>query len=147
VTGKVRPGTITSMEAKPRMLDEVAHAGPEHLGPGFVAGFHRKQGYPDFPADASAEAGTDSEPKAAGDHAMTAPVPVLVITGPVGSGKSTIAVQVRHERIRSREASDPSWYLDAATHGAQILEQAEFEDHLVDNENRPAQAHLFGAHR
>ena len=43
-----------------------------------------------------------------------------------------------HERIRSREASDPSWYLDAATHGAQVLEQAEFEDHLVDNENRPA---------
>jgi SAM-dependent methyltransferase len=29
------------------MLDEMAHAGPEHLDPAFVAGFDRKQGYPD----------------------------------------------------------------------------------------------------
>jgi hypothetical protein len=29
------------------MLDELAHAGAEHLDPGFVAGFDRKQGYPD----------------------------------------------------------------------------------------------------
>ncbi|HEX8927725.1 MAG TPA: class I SAM-dependent methyltransferase [Actinomycetota bacterium] len=32
---------------KPWMLDELAHAGPEHLDPDFVAGFERKQGYPD----------------------------------------------------------------------------------------------------
>ena len=47
---------------------------------------------------------------------------------------------VLHERIRSREASDPSWYLEAATSTAQVLEQAGVEDHLVDNENRPATA-------
>jgi ubiquinone/menaquinone biosynthesis C-methylase UbiE len=29
------------------VLDELAHAGPEHLDPAFVAGFDRKQGYPD----------------------------------------------------------------------------------------------------
>jgi SAM-dependent methyltransferase len=29
------------------ILDELAHAGPEHLDPAFVAGFDRKQGYPD----------------------------------------------------------------------------------------------------
>jgi hypothetical protein len=33
------------------MLDELAHAGPEHLDPGFVAGFDRKQGYPDYSDD------------------------------------------------------------------------------------------------
>src|SRR5215207_8795031 len=33
------------------MLDELGHAGPEHLNPGFVAGFDRKQGYPDVEAD------------------------------------------------------------------------------------------------
>jgi hypothetical protein len=165
---------------------------------------------------------------AAGDRAVTAPVPVLVITGPVGVGKSTIAaeaawllrqadvphalvdldrieqcwpvpaddpenervshrnlacmwanfrqagadrlifarvletrsllgrvteavpgaqitvvrlrapVPVLHERIRSREAGDPDWFLDAATHTAEVFEQAQVEDHLVDNENRPA---------
>jgi hypothetical protein len=164
---------------------------------------------------------------AAGDRAVTAPVPVLVITGPVGVGKSTIAAEsawllrkadvphalvdldrieqcwpvpaddpwnervshrnlaciwanfrqagadrlifvrvlesrsglrrvteavpgaqftvvrlrapmaVLHERIRSREASDPDWFLGAATHTAEVFERAQVEDHLVDNENRP----------
>jgi predicted kinase len=45
---------------------------------------------------------------------------------------------VLHQRIRSREASDPDWFLGAATHTAEVLEQAQVEDHLVDNENRPA---------
>jgi hypothetical protein len=45
---------------------------------------------------------------------------------------------VLHARIRSREASDPSWFLGAATHTAEVLEQARVEDHLVDNEDRPA---------
>jgi hypothetical protein len=45
---------------------------------------------------------------------------------------------VLHERIRSREASDPDWFLDAATHTAEVFERAQVEDHLVDNENRPA---------
>ncbi len=173
-------------------------------------------------------AGAAGEPQVAGDRAMTAPVPVLVITGPVGVGKSTIAneaawllrqadiphalvdldrveqcwpvpaddpwnervshrnlacmwanfrqagadrlifvrvlearsllrrvadavpgaqitvvrlrapLSVLHERIRSREASDPDWFLGAATHTAKVFEQAQVEDHLVDNENRPA---------
>ena len=165
---------------------------------------------------------------ATGDRAVTAAVPVLVITGPVGVGKSTIAAEaawllrqadvphalidldrieqcwpvpaddpwnervshrnlacmwanfrqagadrlifarvletrsllrrvteavpgaqitvvrlwapvvVLQERIRSREASDPDWFLGAATHTAEVLERAQVEDHLVDNENRPA---------
>ncbi len=29
------------------MIDELEHAGPEHLDPAFVAGFDRKQGYPE----------------------------------------------------------------------------------------------------
>ena len=29
------------------MIDELAHAGPEHLDPAFVAGYDRKQGDPD----------------------------------------------------------------------------------------------------
>ena len=165
---------------------------------------------------------------AAGDQARAASVPVLVITGPVGVGKSTIAAeaasllrqadvpyalvdldrieqcwpvpaddpwneQVSHrnlacmwanfreagadrliftrvletrsllwrvteavpgaqitvvrlraplavlqERIRSREAGDPDWFLGAAIHTAEVFERAQVEDHVVDNENRPA---------
>lgn len=33
------------------MVDELAHAGPEHLDPGFVAGYDRKQGFPDPAGD------------------------------------------------------------------------------------------------
>jgi SAM-dependent methyltransferase len=33
------------------MIDELAHAGPEHLDPAFVAGYDRKQGYPDAAGD------------------------------------------------------------------------------------------------
>jgi hypothetical protein len=41
-------------------------------------------------------------------------------------------------RIRAREAGDPGWFLEAAVHTAQVLEQARVEDHLVDNADRPA---------
>ena len=44
------------------MIDELAYAGPEHLDAAFVAGFDRKQGYPD-PAedlDALAAQGLDA---------------------------------------------------------------------------------------
>src|SRR6516162_6182297 len=33
------------------ITDELAHAGPEHLDPEFVAGYDRKQGYPDSAED------------------------------------------------------------------------------------------------
>ena len=36
------------------MIDELAHAGPEHLDPAFVAGYDRKQGYPDPAEDVDA---------------------------------------------------------------------------------------------
>jgi len=36
------------------MIDELAHAGPEHLDPDFVAGYDRKQGYPDPVGDLAA---------------------------------------------------------------------------------------------
>lgn len=39
--------------SKPWMIDELAHAGPEHLDPDFIAGYDQKQGRPD-PAEALA---------------------------------------------------------------------------------------------
>ena len=42
------------MEEATWLLDELAHAGPEHLDAEFIAGFDRKQGYPDPEADIAA---------------------------------------------------------------------------------------------
>ena len=39
---------------RPWMIDELAHAVFEHLDPGFVAGFDRRQGYPDPAGDLAA---------------------------------------------------------------------------------------------
>jgi hypothetical protein len=36
------------------MIDELAHAGAEHLNDAFVAGYDRKQGYPDPAEDLAA---------------------------------------------------------------------------------------------
>ncbi len=36
---------------QPWLLDELAHAGPEHLDAAFIAGYDRKQGHPDPAAD------------------------------------------------------------------------------------------------
>src|SRR5271163_2111597 len=38
-------------DAESWRLDELAHAGPEHLDPAFIAGYDRKQGYPDPAVD------------------------------------------------------------------------------------------------
>jgi len=49
------PGTSAASGAPaPWVIDETAHAGPEHLDAAFVAGFDRKQGYPDPAPDVAA---------------------------------------------------------------------------------------------
>lgn len=44
------------------VIDELAHAGPEHRDPAFVSGYDRKQGWPDFSPDVGVlrEHGVDS---------------------------------------------------------------------------------------
>jgi chloramphenicol 3-O-phosphotransferase len=46
-------------------------------------------------------------------------------------------LQVLHDRLRRREAGDPSWFLDAATALHTSMEQAGLADHVVDNAARP----------
>ncbi|MGH3251859.1 MAG: hypothetical protein ACRDOI_37395 [Trebonia sp.] len=93
MTEKAGTGTITTMEAKTWMLDELAHAGPEHLDPGFVAGFDRKQGYPDFSADVSVLAapqpGSTSWPPTSTGRS-TAPTPALSADISPGTGPARI---------------------------------------------------------
>jgi SAM-dependent methyltransferase len=51
---RVLPGADDRLMDETWVLDELAHAGAEHLDAGFIAGFDRKQGYPDPGADIAA---------------------------------------------------------------------------------------------
>src|SRR5215831_370648 len=81
---------------KPWMLDELAHAGPEHLDPDFVAGFDRKQGYPDFANDLAVLA----------DHGIGS-ASTLVDFG-AGTGGFALAAAARVGRVVAVGVS-PAW--------------------------------------
>ena len=66
------------------MLDELRHAGAEHLDPVFVAGFDRKQGHPDVEADLQVL----RQHSALGDHAT-------VVDLGTGTGRFALAA-ARH---------------------------------------------------
>ena len=78
---------------KPWMLDELAHAGPEHLDPDFVAGFDRKQGYPDFADDLAVLA----------DHGIGS-ASTLVDLG-AGTGRFALAAAPRVGRVVAIDVS------------------------------------------
>jgi ubiquinone/menaquinone biosynthesis C-methylase UbiE len=78
---------------KPWMLDELAHAGPEHLDPCFVAGFDRKQGYPDFAEDLAVLA----------DFGI-GPASTLVDVG-AGTGRFALAAAPRVGRVVAVDVS------------------------------------------
>lgn len=69
------------------MLDELAHAGPEHLDPGFVAGFDRKQGWPDPSEDLALLDGR------------------TVVDLGAGTGRFAIAAAKRFERVVAVDVS------------------------------------------
>ncbi|WP_223843035.1 class I SAM-dependent methyltransferase [Amycolatopsis methanolica] len=71
----------------PCMLDELAHAGPEHLDPGFVAGFDRKQGRPDPSEDLALLDGR------------------TVVDLGAGTGRFAIAAAKRFDRVKAVDVS------------------------------------------
>jgi SAM-dependent methyltransferase len=75
------------------MIDELAHAGPEHLDPAFVAGYDRKQGYPDPAADLAAF----------GAHGLDA-ASVVVDIG-AGTGQFAIAAARRFGHVTAVDMS------------------------------------------
>jgi ubiquinone/menaquinone biosynthesis C-methylase UbiE len=78
---------------KPWLIDELAHAGPEHLDPEFVAGYDRKQGFPD-PSDHLAEF------EARGlDEAST------VVDLGAGTGQFALAAAKRFRRVVAADIS------------------------------------------
>jgi ubiquinone/menaquinone biosynthesis C-methylase UbiE len=75
------------------MIDELAHAGPEHLDPEFVAGYDRKQGYPDPAEDLDAFAA----------HGL-GPVSSVVDLG-AGSGQFALAAARRFGHVTAVDVS------------------------------------------
>jgi len=73
-------------------LDELAHAGPEHLDAEFVAGYDRKQGFP------------SPEPDLAVLAAYGALGPTVVDLG-TGTGRFALAVAARCERVVAVDVS------------------------------------------
>jgi SAM-dependent methyltransferase len=80
------------------MIDELAHAGPEHLAPAFVAGFDRKQG---FGSRSVADPADDLEVFAAHGLASTS---TLVDLG-AGTGRFAIAAARRFGRVVAVDVS------------------------------------------
>lgn len=75
------------------MIDELAHAGPEHLDAVFVAGYDRKQGYPDPAADLAV----------LHDHGV-GPASTVVDLG-AGSGRLTLAAAPHVGRVVAVDVS------------------------------------------
>jgi ubiquinone/menaquinone biosynthesis C-methylase UbiE len=78
---------------KPWMLDERAHAGPEHLDPSFVAGYERKQGYPDPAEDLAVLAA----------HGLDASSTVVDLGA--GTGRFAIAAARRFAKVTAVDVS------------------------------------------
>lgn len=74
-------------------LDELAHAGPEHLDPGFVAGFDQKQGRPD-----------PSEDLAELEAHGVGPAATVVDLG-AGSGQFALPAALRFGRVVAVDVS------------------------------------------
>jgi SAM-dependent methyltransferase len=78
---------------EPWLIDELAHAGPEHLDPAFITGYDRKQGYPDPAEDlASFEA-----------HGLDGTSAVVDLGA--GSGQFALAAARRFGRVTAVDIS------------------------------------------
>jgi SAM-dependent methyltransferase len=75
------------------MIDELAHAGPEHLDPDFVAGYDRKQGHPDPAEDLDAFAA----------HGLS--LASAVVDLGAGSGQFALAAARRFGRVTAVDVS------------------------------------------
>lgn len=75
------------------LIDELAHAGPEHLDAEFVSGYDRKQGFPDPAADLAAFA----------EHGLDE-TSTLVDLG-AGTGRFTLAAAARFRRVVAVDVS------------------------------------------
>lgn len=93
------------------LLDETAHAGPEHLDPGFVAGYDRKQGYPPV----------DAEVDVLRERGALAPGATVVDLG-AGTGRFAVAAAPHCARVVAVDVSPAHVRRSAAAAGASNVE-------------------------
>ena len=96
------------------MLDELAHAGPEHLDEEFITGFDRKQGYPDPAADIAA-----FEARSLGNSST-------VVDLGTGTGQFAIPAAVRFGRVIAVDVS-PAMLVALRTKAKVTVDQASLE--------------------
>jgi SAM-dependent methyltransferase len=75
------------------MLDELAHAGPEHLDVEFITGYDRKQGYPDPAADIAAFEGQGLDGRS------------VIIDFGAGTGQFAVPAAARFGRVTAVDVS------------------------------------------
>ncbi|WP_248962197.1 class I SAM-dependent methyltransferase [Sphaerisporangium perillae] len=75
------------------LIDELAYAGPEHLDPAFIAGYDRKQGYPDPSEDLVV----------LGEHGVGEGATVVDLAA--GTGQFTLAAARRFRRVVAVDVS------------------------------------------
>lgn len=112
--------------AQPWMLDELAHAGPEHLDADFVAGFDRKQGWPDPSADLALLEG----------H--------TVVDLGAGTGQFALAAARRFERVVAVDVS-PAMLAVIAAAGSPNVECVQAGFLTYEHRGEPADA-VFARH-
>jgi ubiquinone/menaquinone biosynthesis C-methylase UbiE len=77
-------------------IDELAYAGPEHLDPGFVEGYDRKQGFPSV----------DDDLQILRDHGALRPKSTVVDLG-CGTGRFAVAAAAHCGRVVAVDVSAP----------------------------------------
>ena len=121
------------------VLDELAHAGPEHLDEGFIEGYDRKQGHPDPSPDVAEfqRHGLDRQ--------------ATVVDLAAGTGQFALAAAQVFGRVIAVDVSPAMVRRLRATLAPGDVVQAGFLSY--EHAGRPAQttpgrcAHLFNVHR
>lgn len=96
------------------MLDELAHAGPEHLDDDFIAGYDKKQGYPDPAEDLAAF----------GEHGLGTGSRVVDLA--TGTGQFAIAAARRFGHVTAVDISPAMLAALRAKSDAQGLDNLDF---------------------
>ena len=112
------------------MIDELAYAGPEHLEPGFVEGYDRKQGHPPV----------DEDLQVLRERGALTPESTVVDLA-AGTGRFALAAAAQCRRVVAVDVSAPMLgHLRTAAAGASTLECVRAGFLTYEHQGSPADA-------